>query len=179
MDDYCRKNQYDETDVAQSVVDEMGYGVKGELVAVEAHAGDGAGGDRADDRALAELVAGGRIGDVDLHQRQIFVDDHVGSVGESVAVVGKGRRVHDHRGLFVGGLMHPMHHFGFVVSLTHFDFETKLLAPLGAEFTQSVEILTAVDVWLTDAQTTEVRAVDDDYFGHVLLLRQVPLSQLR
>lgn len=45
MDDYCRKNQYDETDVAQSVVDEMGHGVKGELVAVEAHAGDGAGGD--------------------------------------------------------------------------------------------------------------------------------------
>ena len=81
--------------------------------------------------------------------------------------------------------MHQCTIFGFVVSLTHFDFETKLLAPLGAEFTQSVEILTAVDISgpisgrLTDAQTTEVWAVDDDYFGRVLLLRQVPLSQLR
>ena len=154
----------------------MGYGVEGELVAVETHAGDGAGGHRADYGTLAELVAGGRVGNMDFHKRQVLVNDHVRGVGESIRIVREGGGVHDHRGFLVGGLVHPVHHFGFVVGLTHLDFEAEVLAPFGAELAQGVEVLTTVDVGLADAETSEVRAIDNDVLWSLGLLLFVLLS---
>ena len=144
----------------------MRHSIERELVAVETHAGDGAGGHRADYGTLAELVAGGRVGNMDFHKRQVLVNDHVRGVGESIRIVREGGGVHDHRGFLVGGLVHPVHHFGFVVGLAHLDFEAEVLAPFGAELAQGVEVLTTVDVGLADAETSEVRAIDNDDFGH-------------
>ena len=166
-----RPIRWDPPRCSVSGVDEVGDGVEGELVAVEAHAGDGAGGDRGDDRALAELVAGGRVGDVDLHERQTGVTDHVGGVGQRVRVVGERGRVHDDRGLLVGCPVHPVDHLRFVVGLTDFDLETERGAPFGAQAAQLLQILTAVHVGLAHAETAEVRPVDDDDFrGHMTLL---------
>ena len=121
------------------------HSIERELVAVETHAGDGAGGHRADYGTLAELVAGGRVGNMDFHKRQVLVNDHVRGVGESIRIVREGGGVHDHRGFLVGGLVHPVHHFGFVVGLAHLDFEAEVLAPFGAELAQGVEVLTTVE----------------------------------
>ena len=95
------------------------------------------------------------------HQRYPGIADHVCGISQTIAVMRECRRVHDHRNRTIRGLMHPMNHLGFVVSLPNLDIQTEVTAPPLTILTKRLQILMTVDIRLADTKTAKIRPIDD------------------
>ncbi len=136
---------------------------QGQDMGLDAETGDRAVGDGRHDRGVAELLPGGRVGDVHLDQRRGALGE---GVAQGVAVVGERRRVQDDRRTGVGRAVHPAHHLGLVVGLPDLDRQTQLASCRLADRHQVLERGGAVDVGFAGAEAAQVGPVEHQDVTH-------------
>ena len=118
---------------------------------------------RRDDGVVAELLPGGRVGDVHLDQRRGALGD---GVAQGVRVVRERGRVQHDGHAAVGGLVQPADQLGLVVGLADLDVQAEAARPASRHSAaRSSNVVRAVDVRLAGAQPAEVRPVQDEHLA--------------
>src|SRR5450631_2398419 len=140
-----------------------GHGAQRELVGQDAETGHGAGRDARDDRGVPELLAGRRVGQVDLDQRRRQLG---AGVAQRVGVVGERGRVEHDRGARVGRGVQPADQLRLVVGLPYLDLQPQRGAGHPATLAEHRVVKVPVHLGLAAAEATEVGPVEDQDCRH-------------
>src|SRR5450631_109045 len=143
-----------------------GQRTKREEVGIRAESGDRAGGDTRDDRGVPELLAPGRVGQMNLDQLRPAGGDQRARVADGIGVVREGSWVEHDIGAAVHSLVDPADELGLVIRLAEVDLQTQCLCLARHEAGDVVQGLGAVDVRLATAEPVEVRAIEHIHARH-------------